>query len=132
MTDAPDRTLRPWIAAAADLAVVVLFVAIGRRSHHEDARLAGFLRVCWPFAVGLLVGSLVTRLPQAPLAWTRAIGAWLLTVAVGMVLRIVIEDRDLSVAFIIVTLVFLGAGMLGWRGALRLIRTRRTREPSDA
>jgi hypothetical protein len=26
-----------WVAAAADVGVVLLFVAIGRRSHDEDA-----------------------------------------------------------------------------------------------
>ena len=51
VSDAADRNLRPWIAAAADVAVLVLFVVIGRRSHHEDAGLVGFLRVWWPFVV---------------------------------------------------------------------------------
>lgn len=117
--------LRPWIAALADLAVVVVFVVVGRRSHHEDAGIAGFLRVAWPFVVGLAVAWLVTGLVRAPLAWARATGAWLLTVVAGMALRIVVEGRDFSVAFTIVTLVFVGVGMLGWRGLLRLVRARR-------
>jgi hypothetical protein len=121
-----DRSLRPWIAAAADLAVVVLFVVIGRRNHHEDAGLAGFLRVWWPFAVGLGVAWLATGLASAPLAWRRAVAMWLVTVAVGMALRIVVEGRDFSVAFTIVTLVFTGVGMLGWRTVVRLVRSRRT------
>jgi Protein of unknown function (DUF3054) len=127
-----EHPLRPWIAAAADLAVVVVFVVVGRRSHHEDSGVVGFLRVCWPFAVGLAVAWLVTGLASAPLAWRRAVTAWLATVAVGMALRIVVEDRGFSLAFTIVTLVFLGAGMLGWRAGLRLVRSRRRRQPSDA
>jgi Protein of unknown function (DUF3054) len=129
VTDAGDRALRPWIAAVADLAVVVLFVLIGRRSHHEDAGFTGFLRVWWPFAIGLGVAWALTGLRHTPLAWSRVAGAWLLTVGVGMALRIVVEGRDLSVAFTIVTLLFVGAGMFGWRGGLRLARSRRT-EPS--
>jgi uncharacterized membrane protein YoaK (UPF0700 family) len=132
VTEPRDRTLRPWIAAVADLAVVVVFVVIGRRSHHQDAGLAGFLRVWWPFAVGLLVAWLVTGLSRAPLAWKRAVAAWLVTVVAGMALRIVVEDRDLSVAFTVVTSVFLGAGMLGWRGVLQLVRAQRAPESSDA
>ena len=128
MTAARDRTLRPWIAAAADLAVVVLFVLIGRRSHHEDAGLAGFLRVWWPFAVALGLAWSVTGLTRAPLAWGRAAAAWLLTVGIGMTLRIVVEGRSLSVAFTIVTLVFVGVGMLGWRAGVRVVRARR---PAD-
>jgi hypothetical protein len=123
--DEPAPTVRPWIAAAADLMVLVLFVLIGRRSHHEDAGVAGFLRVWWPFAAGLLFAWLVTRLDRAPLAWGRAVVAWLLTVAVGMALRIAVEGRDFKVAFTVVTLLFLGAGMLGWRAVVRAVRSRR-------
>ena len=125
MTDDPDRALRPWIAVVADLAVVVVFVVIGRRSHHEDAGFVGFLRVFWPFAVGLGVAWVATGLVRAPLAWGRAAAAWLVTVAVGMTLRIVVEGRELSIAFTIVTLVFTGVFMLGWRAVARLVRTRR-------
>ncbi len=132
MTDAGDRTLRPWIAAAADLAVVVVFVVIGRRSHHEDAGFVGFLRVWWPFAVGLGVAWVATGLRRAPLAWSRVAGAWLVTVGAGMILRVVVEGHDFSVAFTIVTLLFLGAGMFGWRGGLRRVRARRRAETSGA
>jgi hypothetical protein len=122
--DQRDRLRRPWLAALGDLAVLVLFVLIGRRSHHEDAGLTGFLRVWWPFAVGLAVAWLATGLWRAPLAWPRAVAAWLVTVAVGMALRIVVQDRELKVAFTIVTLVFVGVGMLGWRAVARWRRAR--------
>lgn len=123
MTDRSIRPLRLWIAVVADVAVLVAFVLIGRRSHHEDAGLAGFLRVWWPFAVGLAVAYLVTGLRRAPLAWGRAVGAWLVTVGVGMTLRITVEGRGFKVAFTIVTLVFVGAGMLGWRAVVRAVRS---------
>ena len=125
MSDTADRNLRPWIAAAADVAVLVLFVVIGRRNHHADAGLVGFLRVWWPFVVGLLVAWLVTGLARAPLAWPRAIVAWLVAVGVGMTVRIAVQGRSLSVAFTIVSLVFVGAGMLGWRAVVRVAQRRR-------
>jgi hypothetical protein len=124
--DQRDRLRRPWLAALGDLAVLVLFVLIGRRSHHEDAGLTGFLRVWWPFAVGLAVAWVATGLWRAPLAWRRAVAAWLVTVAVGMTLRIAVQDRELKVAFTIVTLVFVGVGMLGWRAVARWRRARAT------
>jgi hypothetical protein len=124
VTDASDRSLRPWVGAVADLAVVVVFVVVGRRSHHEDAGLAGFLRVWWPFAVALSVAWIAVGVWRAPLAWGRAVAAWLLTVGLGMALRIVVEGRDFKVAFTIVTLLFLGAGMLGWRAVVRWGRAR--------
>ena len=119
MTDGRDRLSRPWVAVVGDVAVLMVFVLVGRRSHHEDAGLAGFLRVWWPFAVGLLTAWLLTGLWRAPLAWRRAVIAWLLTVGLGMALRIAAQGRDLKVAFTIVTLVFVGAGMLGWRAVVR-------------
>jgi hypothetical protein len=125
VNDESAPTVRPWIAAAADVAVLVVFVVVGRRSHHEDAGAIGFLRVWWPFAAGLAVAWLVTRLDRGPLNRARAVAAWLLTVAIGMALRIGIEGRELKVAFTIVTLVFVGAGMLGWRGIVRAVRARR-------
>ena len=59
--DAREQVARPWVALLGDIAVLVVFVLVGRRSHHEDAGLAGFLRVWWPFAVGLGVAWLVDR-----------------------------------------------------------------------
>ena len=122
--DDRDRMPRPWVALLADVAVLVLFVLVGRRSHHEDAGFAGFLRVWWPFAVALGVAWLVTGLWRAPLSWGRAAVAWLVTVGLGMTLRIAAEGRDFKVAFAIVTLLFVGAGMLGWRAVVRWRRSR--------
>jgi DUF3054 family protein len=124
----PDRTIRSWVAAAADVAVIVVFVVIGRRTHGEDAGVTGFVRVLWPFAIGLAVGWLATGLARAPLAWRRVVPAWLLTVVVGMALRIVVQGHEFKLAFTIVALVFTGAGLLGWRAAVAAAR-RRTLRP---
>lgn len=128
MNDA-DRTSAPTVApiaaVLADLAVLVVFVLVGRRTHHEDAGVVGFFRVLWPFAAGLASGWLVTRLDRAPLAWRRVVPAWLLTIAVGMALRIAVQDRELKLSFVVVALVFTGAGMLGWRAIVRAVHARR-------
>jgi hypothetical protein len=119
---------RPWLAVLGDVAVLVVFVLVGRQSHHEDAGLAGFVRVWWPFAVGLAVAWIATGLWRAPLAWGRAVAAWLVTVGVGMALRIAVEGRDFKPAFVVVALLFVGAGMLGWRA---VARARRARTPEQ-
>lgn len=121
---ARDRLPRPWRALVGDVAVLVVFVLVGRRSHHEDAGVAGFLRVWWPFAVALGAAWIVAGLWRAPLAWVRTVAAWLLTVALGMALRVAVQGRDFKVAFTIVTLLFVGAGMLGWRAVVRWRRSR--------
>ena len=111
----------------ADLLVLVVFVLVGRRSHDEGSGLEGFLRVWWPFAVALVVATIVSGTWRAPLEWRRAIVAWLVTVALGMVLRIAVQGRDFKPSFVIVTTVFVGAGMLGWRAVARRVTTKPVR-----
>jgi hypothetical protein len=65
-------------------------------------------------------------------AWRRpfglvpaGVGAWLGTVALGMVLRVV-AGQGTAVAFVLVALGFLGLFLLGWRlVALGILRRRR-------
>jgi hypothetical protein len=122
--DAPvTRRLRTWIAPAADLAVVVIFVAIGRRSHNEANDASGFTTL-WPFVVGLAAGALVTRLYVAPLEWRRAVPAWLVTVAVGLALRIGVVGHEFKLSFAIVATTFLGLFLLGWRAIARRVLRR--------
>ena len=101
-----------WAAAAADLAVLLVFVAIGRRTHHSGSDGAGFVGVLWPFAVGLVAGWLVTGIASAPLAWRRSVPAWLVTVGVGMALRVGVAGHAFKLSFTIVAFLFVGAGML--------------------
>ncbi len=113
------RRLPAWVAPAADVAVVVVFVAIGRRSHNEANDASGFLETLWPFAAGLAAGALATRLYVAPLVWRRAVPAWLATVAVGLALRIGVVGHEFKLSFAIVATTFLGLFLLGWRAVAR-------------
>jgi hypothetical protein len=122
--------LRPWIAPVVDLVVVVVFVAIGRRSHGEANDASGFLTTVWPFVAGLAVGAVVTRLYAAPLEWRRAVPAWLLTVAVGLALRIGVVGHEFKLSFAIVATTFLGLFLLGWRALVLAVARRRAKAPS--
>jgi len=116
---------RLWIVV--DVLVVLLFVGIGRSSHHHGLRLSGVLSTTWPFAVGLGLGWLYVTLRRQDGASLRGgIAIWLTTVAVGMTLR-VLAGQGTAFAFVIVALVFLGSIMLGLRMALRYVRSRRGR-----
>ena len=64
-------------------------------------------------------------LASASLMVSIGIVAWLVTVALGMTLRIAVQGRDFKPTFVIVTTVFVGAGMLGWRAAVRKVAARR-------
>jgi Protein of unknown function (DUF3054) len=109
-----------WLAAVADCCCVLMFVIIGRNAHTHGESLSGIASTAWPFLAGLAGGWLGTRAWRRPAAIVPAgIGAWLGTVALGMVLRVV-AGQGTAVAFILVALAFLGLFLLGWRLAARL------------
>lgn len=120
-------------ALIVDALFVLIFAAIGRASHEEDP--AGFLLTAWPFLVALLVGHLVAALlpgrPRRP--WSLLWGAvvWVVTVAGGMLVRVLGGDTA-EVPFIIVATVVLGVLLIGWRAIAALVRRRRATHTDDA
>ncbi len=109
------------VAVLADVCCVLIFVVIGRASHTKGESLAGIASTSWPFLCGLAGGWAASRAWRRPLAIRPAgIAAWLCTVALGMILRVV-SGQGTAVAFIIVALAFLGASLLGWRLLWRLL-----------
>jgi Protein of unknown function (DUF3054) len=112
-----------------DVCCVLAFTVIGRASHAEAGSVAGQARTAWPFLAGLAVGLLASRAWRRPESITGAgIAAWLGTVAVGMLLRVV-SGQGTAVAFIAVALIFLGVTMLGWRLVAQWMARRATERP---
>lgn len=101
-------------AAAADAALVLAFVLIGRGSHSEQV-VVGSLVTVWPFGAGLVVGWLASRLWRRPFT-IRPTGlvVWATTVIVGMLLRAA-SGQGVQPAFVVVTAVVLALFLLGWR-----------------
>lgn len=103
-------------AAALDIAAILVFVAIGRRSHDEDGNaFVGALEVAAPFLLGLAAGWAAARAWRAPERLQTGIVIWPVTVAVGMVLRNVVFDRGTALSFVIVATIATGVLLLGWR-----------------
>ena len=118
------------LAVVLDCCCVLVFVVIGRASHTKGESLAGVASTAWPFLAGLAGGWLAARTWRRPFVlWPGGVSAWLGTVAVGMVLRVV-AGQGTALAFVVVALVFLGLFLLGWR-ALALVAARR-RWPAGA
>jgi hypothetical protein len=117
--------------AVADVACVLLFVVIGRANHHDGETLPGLASTAWPFLAGLAAGWLVARAWRRPTALLPSgVAAWLGTVAVGMVLRVV-AGQGTALPFIVVALVFLGLFLLGWRLLARLVPAFRLSGPKE-
>lgn len=108
------------VPAIVDLALVLLFVAIGRGTHRESVDLLGMLETSWPFVVALALGWSVTRAWRKPRGVLRpGVGIWIVTVAAAMMLRFV-AGFGTAPSFIVVTAVALAVLLLGWR-ALTLV-----------
>lgn len=107
-------------AALLDVAAVVVFVAIGRRSHDEAGNVVvGVLKVAAPFVIALAVGWLAARAWKRPQQLRTGVAIWIVTVALGMVLRHVVFDRGTAASFIVVATIVLGVFLLGWRLVVR-------------
>lgn len=114
-------------AVVIDVVLVLIFAAIGRASHDENP--AGFLLTAWPFLIALLIGHLLAALlpgrPRRP--WSVLWGAvvWIVTVAGGMLIRVLSGDTA-EVPFIVVATLVLGTFLVGWRAITALLRRRRS------
>lgn len=117
-----NTTRRASIAAALDVAIVVAFVAIGRRSHDEGEAVAGIARVAAPFLIGLGAAWLAAHAWKAPTSFRTGLIVWPVTVAVGMLLRRFVFDDSTALSFIIVATIFNGLLLVGWRALYRLRR----------
>ena len=112
-------------AALVDVLCVVLFCAIGRRSHAEGVTVSGVADTAWPFLVGAAVGWLISRGWRRPLAIApTGVTVWLCTVAVGMLLRKA-NSGGVAVTFVIVASLVTAILLLGWR-AVAAVLTGRT------
>lgn len=122
--ESPDRTRAALAALATDVACVVVFATVGRRSHAEGLTLAGIAQTAWLFVAGTLVGWLVS------LAWRRpyslfptGIAVWVCTVVVGMLLR-KLTSAGVAPSFIVVASISTAVLLLGWRAAIHVITRR--------
>lgn len=118
--------IRPATAFAIDVVAVLVFVAIGRRSHDETGSVvSGIVAVAAPLLIGLVVGWIVSKGWFSPASARTGVIVWVATVAIGMALRRLVFDRGIATAFIIVTTVVLFAFVLGWRLLAAQLATRR-------
>ena len=112
------------LALAGDIVCVLVFCALGRRSHAEGLTLAGIADTAWPFLSGTMLGWLISRAWRAPSAVVpTGVIVWLSTVVVGMLLRKA-SSQGVAASFIIVATVVTALLLLGWRAVAALVRKR--------
>jgi hypothetical protein len=114
------------VALALDVVAVLLFAAVGRRSHAEGLAVLGVLRTAWPFLAGVAAGWLLARVwsaPGAPVA--SGVPVWLGALVVGMLLRVA-TGAGTAPSFVVVAAVSLAVLLVGWRLVARAAIPRRT------
>src|ERR1700757_1190946 len=110
-----------WLAPLiADVIGVLVFCAVGRRSHDEGLNVTGIATTAWPFLTGTVVGWLVSRGWRRPTAVApTGVIVWLCTVVIGMLLRKA-SSAGVAASFVVVASTVTALLLLGWRAALLL------------
>lgn len=101
-------------AVVADLLALVVFVALGVHAHHHHLTFGTYFAAWYPFGAALVIAALVR--PNAPHTLRTGSERAVITVAVGMVLRVVV-GQGTAVSFCIVATVFVSLFFSLWRFA---------------
>lgn len=119
------RLQRPaWLAV--DVIGVLVFCAVGRRSHDEGLNVTGIAVTAWPFLTGTVVGWLISRGWRRPTAVApTGVTVWLSTVVIGMLLRKA-TSAGVAASFVVVATTVTALLLLGWRVAAGLALRRRS------
>jgi hypothetical protein len=108
-------TRRDVGAFAADAIAVVVFAAIGRRSHDESGTVVGTLTTAAPFLIGLVVSRTAPIARARPTAVRSGMVVWATTIVVGMTTRNLAFGRGTAASFVVVAATFLAVTLIGWR-----------------
>jgi hypothetical protein len=110
-----------WLGSiVTDVIGVLVFCAVGRRSHDEGLSVTGIATTAWPFLAGTAVGWLASRAWQRPtVVVPTGVVVWLCTVAVGMLLRKA-SSAGVAASFVLVAALVTAVLLLGWRAAVAL------------
>ena len=120
----PARPAWPaWLAT--DVIGVLVFCAVGRRSHAEGLSVTGVASTAWPFLTGTVIGWLASRGWRRPRAVVpTGVVVWICTVAVGMLLRKA-SSASVAASFVVVASLVTAVLLLGWRASVGLALRRR-------
>jgi hypothetical protein len=112
--------MRRLVWLGVDVIGVLVFCAVGRRSHDEGLGITGVATTAWPFLTGTVVGWLASRGWRQPTALVpTGVSVWLCTVAVGMVLRKA-SSAGVAASFVVVASAVTALLLLGWRTVVAL------------
>ncbi|MBZ5735402.1 DUF3054 domain-containing protein [Nocardioides sp. TRM66260-LWL] len=114
-----------------DVALVLLFAAIGRSSHEEGLTLLGTLETAGPFLVGVaLAWAVLSARSWAGGGLVAGLLVWPTTVIVGMGVRRLVGEGT-ATSFVVVATIVLAVLLVGSRLVAHLVRRRTGRAAHD-
>jgi len=118
--------MRRLVWLGLDVICVLVFCAVGRRSHDEGLSVTGVATTAWPFLTGTVVGWLASRGWRQPTALVpTGVTVWLCTVVVGMALRKA-SSAGVAASFVVVAASVTAFLLLGWRTVVGVTMRRRS------
>jgi hypothetical protein len=109
------------VAALADAFAIVVFATIGLLSHRHGLSASGYVEDALPLLAGWFAAAAAFRLYRRPRASALA-ATWAVGVPLGVVVRALVLGHSVSVAFLVVSLVFIGLFVLAVRSPRALRR----------
>jgi hypothetical protein len=104
------RTALSW--ALADVAMILLFAASGRRTHEHGMSIPGVLETAWPFLLAYAIAYVSFRSWRfSSDVWPGAVLLWLNTAVGGLIIRAA-SGAGVAFSFQVVTVLVLGALLL--------------------
>lgn len=97
-----------------DWVVLLLFAAVGLKSHQQAISLYGILMNAGPIIGVWMALSLLTKIYQRA-SWQMLAIHWFAAITGGVLLRFLIVGRPFSPVFWLITLGFTGVLLLLWR-----------------
>lgn len=122
--DSSEQARPALTALATDVACLIVFATIGRRSHDEGLDLTGIAETAWPFVSGALAGwvlSLGWRRPYSLIPTGLAV--WVCTIVLGMLLR-KLTSAGVAPSFVVVASISTAVLLLGWRAGIHVMTRR--------
>ncbi len=125
------------LALPLDILAVLTFVVIGRTSHDDGLSLSGVAVTAAPFLIGLGVAWALVYLTQRVVftdqrfhfpperLWPHGVAIWVFTVIAGISSRHLF-GQSAPFSFQVVTTIFLGLMLIGWRGVAAWLARRAT------
>ncbi|MCC3271443.1 DUF3054 domain-containing protein [Arthrobacter zhangbolii] len=129
-TAASRAQRRSWpVLLGADLVLITIFAALGRQSHEHGLAVTGILLTALPFILTCLAAWAVMRAWRRPgQLWPAGVVIWLSTVAAGLGIR-ALAGGGTAPSFQLVTLLVLGAFLLGHRLVWHVVSRRGAQNP---